>query len=75
MLILRSNTIIFYFKTINFFQAFSKAKDRYNVKINKKNFVFLDFRDPQFFEKDLKQFIFVNKKKFLQKIKINFYIA
>ena len=63
--VLRSDTIMFYFKTINFFQTFSKAKDRYNIKINKKNFVFLYFRDRQFFEKDLKQFVFVNKKKFL----------
>ena len=75
MSILRLDTIMFYFKTINFFQTFLKAKDRYNVKINKKNFVFFYFRDRQFFEKNLKQFVFVNKKKFLQKIKINFYIA
>ena len=43
--ILRSNTIMFYFKTINFFQTFSKTKNRYNIKINKKDFVFFYFRD------------------------------
>ena len=73
--VLRSNTIMFYFKTINFFQAFSKAKDRYNVKINKNDFVFFYFRDRQFFEKNLKQFVFVNKEKFLKEVKINSYIA
>ena len=73
--ILRSDTIMFYFKTINFFQTFSEAKDRYNVKINKKNFVSFYFRDRQFFEKNLKQFVFVNKEKFLQEIKISFHIA
>ena len=51
--ILRSNTIMSYFKTINFFQTFSKAKNRYNIKINKKNFVSFYFRDRQFFEKNL----------------------
>ena len=73
--ILRSNTIMFYFKTINFFQMFLKAKDRYNIKINTNDFVFFYFRDRQFFEKDLKQFVFVNKKNFLKEIKINFHIA
>ena len=63
--ILRSNTTMFYFKTINFFQTFSKAKNRYNVKINKKNFVSFYFRDRQSFEKNLKQFVFVNKEEFL----------
>ena len=73
--ILRSDTIIFYFKTINFFQMFSETKDRYNVKINKKNFIFFYFRDRQFFKKNLKQLVFINKEKFLQKVKINSHIT
>ena len=73
--ILRLDTIMFYFKMINFFQAFLKAKDQYNVKINKNDFVFFYFRDRQFFEKGLKQFVFINKKKFLKKIKINSHIV
>ena len=72
--ILRSNTIMSYFKAINFFQTFSKAKNRYNIKINKKNFVSFYFRNRQFFEKDLKQLVFINKEKFLQEVKINFHI-
>ena len=72
--ILRSDTIMSYFKMINFFQMFLKAKNRYNIKININDFVFLYFRDRQFFEKNLKQFVFVNKEKFLKEVKINFYI-
>ena len=75
MSILRSNMIISYFKMINFFQTFLKANDRYNIKINMNDFISFYFRDRQFFEKNLKQFVFVNKEKFLKEIKINFHIA
>ena len=68
----RLNTIMLFSKTFIFFQEFKQAKDRFNIKIDIKNFVSFHFYDREFFEQDSHQIVFINKKKFLTKIKINF---
>ena len=67
----RSNTTILFFKIFIFFQKFKQAKNRFNIKIDKENFIFFHFYNRKFFEKNSSQIVFVNKKKSLIKIKIN----
>ena len=66
------NTIILFSKIFIFFEKFKQAKNRFNIKIDNENFVFFHFYDRKLFEKDLHQIIFVNKEKFLIKVKVNF---
>ena len=61
-----------YFKTINFFQNVSLAKNRYNIKLDFENSVFLYYYDRQFAKKNQRYFVFINKEKFLKKAQINF---
>ena len=46
-----SNTMKSYFKTINFFQNVLLAKNRYNIRLNFENSVFLYYYDRQFAKK------------------------
>ena len=68
----KSNTIMLFLKTFIFFQKIKQAKDRFDIKINKENFMSLYYYDREFFEKDSQEVVFVNKKKFLKEIKTNF---
>ena len=61
-----------YFKAISFFQNILLTKDRYNIKLDFKNSVFLDYYDRQFAKKNQQYFVFINKEKFLEKAQINF---
>ena len=61
-----------YLKTISFFQNVSLAKNRYNIKLNFENFIFLYYYDRQFAKKNEQYFVFINKKNFLKKAQINF---
>ena len=47
-------------------------KDRFNIKIDEKNFVFFYYYDRKFFERNSQKFVFVSKEKFLKKVKVNF---
>ena len=68
----KSNTIMLFSKTFIFFQKFKQAKSRFNIKVDTKNFVFFHFYDREFFEQNSHQIVFINKKKFLTKVKVNF---
>ena len=61
-----------YFKTISFFQNISLTKNRYNIRFNFENFIFFYYYDRQFAKKNQQYFVFINKKKFLEKAQINF---
>ena len=61
------NIIMFFFKIFIFFQEFKQAKNNFNIKINKQNFVFFYFYNRKSFEKNSHQIVFVNKEKFLKK--------
>ena len=67
-----SNTMKSYFKTISFFQNVSLAKDRYNIRLDFKNFVSFYYYDQQFAKKNQQYFVFINKEKFLKEAQINF---
>ena len=56
------DTIKLYSKTISFFQNVLLTKDRYNIKLDFENFIFLYYYDRQFVKKDLQYFVFINKK-------------
>ena len=67
-----SNTMKLYFKTISFFQNVLLTKNRYNIKLNFENFIFLYYYDRQFAKKNQQYFVFINKEKFLKETQINF---
>ena len=48
----KSNTIMLFSKKFIFFQKFKQAKNRFSIKINTENLVFLHFYDRKFFEQD-----------------------
>ena len=58
-----SDTIKLYFKIINFFQNVSLAKDRYNIKLDFKNLIFLYYYNRQFAKKKLTIFRFYQQRK------------
>ena len=60
-----------FFKTFIFFQKFKQAKNRFSIKVDTENFVFLHFYDRKSFGINSHQIVFVNKKKFLTKVKVN----
>ena len=67
----RLNTTMLFFKKFIFFQESKQAKNRFNIKVNTKNFVSFHFYDREFFGQDSHQTVFINKKKFLTKVKVN----
>ena len=67
-----SDTMKSYFKIISFFQNVSLAKDRYNIKLDFENSVFLYYYDRQFAKKNQQYLVFINKEKFLKEAQINF---
>ena len=70
-----SNTMKSYFKTISFFQNVSLTKNRYNIRLDFENSVFLYYYDRQFAKKNQQYFVFINKEKFLKKAQINFQLS
>ena len=62
-----SDTMKSYFKTINFFQNVSLAKNFYNIKLDFENSISLYYYDRQFVKKKQQYFVFINKEKFLNK--------
>ena len=60
-----------YFKAISFFQNISLTKNRYNIRLNFENFIFLYYYDRQFAKKNQQYFVFINKEKFLKEAQIN----
>ena len=55
-----------YCKIISVFQNVSLTKDRYNIKLDSENFVFLYYYDRQFAKKNQQYLVFINKEKFLK---------
>ena len=66
-----SNTMKSYFKTISFFQNVLLTKNRYNIKLDFENSVFLYYYDRQFAKKNQQYFVFINKEKFLKETQTN----
>ena len=70
----KSDTIMLFLKTFIFFQEIKQAKNHFDIKINKEDSVSFYYYDRKSFEKDSQEIVFVNKKKFLKKIKVNFQV-